>query len=153
MGDRVSIQFVQEVKGWNKDDKPHTDKSVVLFHHWGGEWFPKLAKEWIKNHNLLLANDRQNNASCPISRMDVDNLMMQFIRFLANESEFDSSWGVNIAWESFDTHTLPKNKNYFTSSVYLGKDENDGDNSDNGHHEIEVPEAIVHENKKKREAS
>ena len=85
--------------------------------------------------------------------MDVDNLMMQFIRFLADQSEFDSSWGVNIAWESFDTHTLPKNKNYFTSSVYLGKDENDGDNSDNGHHEIEVPEAIVHENKKKREAS
>ena len=38
MGDRVSIQFVQEVKGWNKKDKPHTDKSVVLFHHWGGEW-------------------------------------------------------------------------------------------------------------------
>ena len=48
---------------------------------------------------------------------------------------------------------MPKNKNYFTTSLYLGVDENDGDNSDNGHHEIEVPEAIVHENKKKREAS
>ena len=91
-------------------DKPHTDKSVVLFHHWGGEWFPKLAKEWIKNHNLLLANDRRNNASCPISRMDVDNLMMQFIRFLADQSEFDSSWGVNIAWESFDTQLCLKIK-------------------------------------------
>ena len=151
MGDRVSIQFVQEVKGWNKNDNPHTDKSVVLFHHWGGEWFPKLAKEWIKNHNLLLANDRRNEASCPISRMDVGNLMMQFIRFLTDQSEFDSSWAVNYAWETFDNKVMPKNKNYFTSSLYLGVDENDGDNSDHGHHEIKVPKAIIHQNK--REAS
>ena len=35
--------------------------------------------------------------------------------------------------------------------LLLGVDENDGDNSDHGHHEIKVPKPIIHQNK--REAS
>lgn len=147
MGDRVSIQFVQEVPNWDDEKKTHTDKSVVLFHHWGGEWFPKLAEEWVNNHNKLLANDRGENFSCPISRMDVNNLMVQFIRFLSEHSDFDSGWAVKIDQKSFDNNAVPRNKNYFTSSLYLGKDSNDGDNSDNGHHEIYVPEPLVYKTK------
>ena len=39
MGDRVSIQFSHKGMEWG-------DKSVVLFHHWGGEKFADFAKGW-----------------------------------------------------------------------------------------------------------
>jgi len=39
MGDRVSIQFSNKDMEWG-------DKSVVLFHHWGGEKFADFAKGW-----------------------------------------------------------------------------------------------------------
>ena len=38
MGDRVSLSF--------KDNDG--DESVVLFHHWGGTDFPKVALDWFK---------------------------------------------------------------------------------------------------------
>jgi hypothetical protein len=145
MGDRVSIQFVQEVTDWNDDEKKTTDKSVVLFHHWGGEWFPKLAEQWVVNHNKDLAEDRRNSWSDPISRMDVHNLLLQFIRFLSLQSELSSTW----ASEIIDGNVL-RNNNYFTGSLYLGADENSGDNSDNGHFEIKVPEPLVYKLKEKK---
>lgn len=44
MGDRVSISFVS-CDGNGKV----CDESVSLFEHWGGQEFPKVASEWIKN--------------------------------------------------------------------------------------------------------
>ena len=110
MGDRVSVQF-----------KNGEDTSVVLFNHWGGMGFVEEVKKWVKNFEMhVIANWKHKNHSTPITRCDVENLMVQFIASLGK-------------------HEKDYNFNQLVShSLYLGKTQNDGDNSDNGHHIIEV---------------
>ena len=48
MGDRVSISF--------KDNDG--DESVVLFHHWGGTRFPKIAQEWFEEFKKEIKSQR-----------------------------------------------------------------------------------------------
>lgn len=109
MGDRVSIQF-----------KNGDDLSVVLFHHWGGPDFPDFVRSWVKTHKLGIEAYKSDRISTPIDRLDVDNLMVQFIGFLKT---------VNADF---------RYRHLISQSLYLGATENDGDNSDNGHHIIEV---------------
>lgn len=101
MGDRVSIQFV--------DGK---QKSVVLFHHWGGTEFPERAQKYI-THVLPTRIPNDKIGSDPGSRREPNTLMVDFISFYC-------------AGEVVRT------------SLYFGKTKKDGDNSDNGHFEINV---------------
>jgi hypothetical protein len=111
MGDRVSISFVKVEKG------KVTEESVALFHHWGGQDFPKFAQEYIKG--LLKDNPTgKDQRHCyPLERREPSIVMVDFIRHLI---------------------VTDKQTESIKSSIYLGKDRNDGDNSDNGHFQIDV---------------
>lgn len=102
MGDRVSIQFV------DKDEK-----SVVLFHHWGGTEFPKEASNYIKNELPKRLGEVKKNFSDPGSRREPNTIMVDFVSY-------------HCAGDVVRT------------SLYFGKDAFDGDNSDNRHYEIDV---------------
>jgi len=117
MGDRVSISF-----------KKGDDESVCLFHHWGGQDFPRIAQVWLEVHERMVDKHREKNISCPISRLDVDNLMLQFIRYLSAREDCNGFYGKHGE----------RNPDFFTSSLYLGGTKDDGDNSDNGHFTIEL---------------
>ena len=51
MGDRVSISF-----------KDKEENSVCLFHHWGGEYFPKYAFNWFKGLKEKTENEKKPKA-------------------------------------------------------------------------------------------
>ena len=112
MGDRVSIQF-----------RNGEDKSVVLFNHWGGMNFVDYAQTWAKNFQAhVMANWKHKNHSTPITRCEANTMMIQFIASLSGQSEA----------KDYNFNQL------ISHSLYIGKDEQDGDNSDNGHHIIDV---------------
>lgn len=91
--------------------KKDDEESVVLFSHWGGREFAQGAKEYVKQ---LKKRPHHPNFSTPLSRRDPETVMVDFIRHI--------------------TKNLPE----VDGDLYLGKDENDGDNSDNGHFTIDV---------------
>lgn len=94
------------------------ETSVVLFSHWGGMEFVDEAKQYVKDLKKEIESLRKEISSGPLTRLEPNTVMVDFIR------EF-----------SKDMHRVE-------SDFYLGKDEDDGDNSDNGH-------IIIHlENKK-----
>jgi len=87
--------------------KNGSDKSVVLFSHWRGQSFLRLVEDYYKDLKMYL---KQHGHSDPIGRMEPCTTMVDFIR------------------------VATRNMDRVTSDLYLGVDENDGDNSDNGHH-------------------
>lgn len=89
------------------------EKSVVFFSHWGGMEFVRVAREYAEN----LSERSGREAEYPLDRLEPGTVMVDFIRCLVTE--------VDILHE-------------VSSDYYLGVDENDGDNSDNGHHIIEL---------------
>ena len=132
MGDRVSLSFQQENEWWvNKKKEKHMDQSPALFHHWGGTHFPKFAFQWFKNVKAKYAK----HGGDPFTRMEPRNLMVQFIAHLRNHE--DLRYG-----------TLDETDDELLSySIYLGKDSNDGDNSDNGHYTIVVDNGRMYNDK------
>ena len=118
MGDRVSISFVNV-------DRLHHEKikmeSVPLFNHWGGREFPQYALNWVKKLKREV-NEKKDNISTPYTRLDPQNVMVLFIADLQKDKQFADY----------------TNKKRITHSIYLGKDKNDGDNSDNGHFVIDI---------------
>lgn len=100
MGDRISIQF-----------KNRDSKSIVLFSHWGGKEFLKIARRYTKE---LIAEVGEEE-SYPLDRLEPKTVIVDFIRYLLEQKEVYLS------------------KGRIASGIYFGKDENDGDNSDNGH--------------------
>ena len=118
MGDRVSISFVNV-------DRLHHEKikmeSVPLFNHWGGREFPQYALNWVKKLKREV-NEKKDNISTPYTRLDPQNVMVLFIADLQKDKQFADY----------------TNKERITHSIYLGKDKNDGDNSDNGHFVIDI---------------
>ena len=91
------------------------EKSVVLFSHWGGMDFVKTAKAYTKDLHKWI--DRQDNcAITPLMRLEPDTVIVDFIRHIT------------------------KNDVRVDSDLYLAEDENMGDNSDNGHHVINLKE-------------
>ena len=97
MGDRISIQF--------KDGAE--ELSPVLFSHWDGENILIKVKYYCDE---LYQYSRANGGISPLSRMEAQTVMVDFIRWLT------------------------EGKGRVNSNYYLGRDKNDGDNSDNGHH-------------------
>ena len=127
MGDRVSIQF-QDSDG---------DKSPVLFHHWGGMHLPKFASNWIKSFREKL--NIQDNVSDPITRMEARSLIVQFIADLKRYKDFHECVGFEKDEEGKSIYNISIYSNDLVShSLYLGKSEYDGDNSDNGHWVIDT---------------
>jgi hypothetical protein len=89
------------------------EESVTLFSHWGGMEFVKEAKRYLVELKKIIKK-RKNNISDPIGRLEPNTVMVDFIRYITKEEEL------------------------IESDLYLGKDGNDGDNSDNGHFAIDV---------------
>lgn len=86
------------------------EKSVVLFSHWGGMEFVEGAKAYAKRLRKECGDKRFE----PLDRREPDTVMVDFIR------------------------ELTRGMDRVRSDIYLGKTEHDGDNSDNGHYEIDV---------------
>jgi hypothetical protein len=98
-------------------------ESVALFNHWGGQEFLHEVKEYA----IHLTENNPDRTS-PLGRFEPETVMVDFIRH----------------------YTLGMSN--VKSSLYLGKDGLDGDNSDNGHYVIEfiakddkTTEVLIHE--------
>lgn len=91
------------------------EKSVVLFSHWGGMDFVEEAKVYIN----ILQNEKHNFKGNPLGRLEPNTVMVDFIRHLVSNIDNLTSGRV-------------------MSDLYLGATEEDGDNSDNGHFEIQL---------------
>lgn len=87
--------------------------SVALFSHWGGMELINHAKIYLKTLNSEIGAGGIERY-CPLGRLEPESLIVDFIRYMSKGQE-------RIA----DTY-------------YLGKDGEDGDNSDNGHWEMDV---------------
>mgnify|MGYP003145110592 FL=1 len=119
MGDRVSISFVNEIDYIH--DKVR-EESVTLFNHWGGKEFPQYALNWVKKLKREVNEKKEDNISTPYTRLEPQRVMVLFIADLQKDKQFADY----------------TNKERITHSIYLGKDKNDGDNSDNGHFVIDI---------------
>ena len=82
----------------------------VLFSHWGGMEFVEEAQRYV----TTLTTEVGAEEMLPLHRLEAQTVMVDFIRFI--------------------TAGMARVK----SNLYLGVDEDDGDNSDNGHHVIEL---------------
>ena len=113
MGDRVSISF--------KDNDG--DESVALFHHWGGTEFPKVAFDWFREFKKSLKS---------MTRLESRNIMAQFVQWLGQRGHYRECIGFEE--DKFDKPLY--SDELLSHNIYFGKDQNDGDNSDNGHYVI-----------------
>lgn len=87
-----------------------TEESVALFSHWGGREFQDKAVKYL----MELDRERQNkdkNGVNPLYRFEPATMIVDFIRWLCKDEGIER----------------------VESNLYLGKDSEDGDNSDNGH--------------------
>jgi hypothetical protein len=87
------------------------EKSVVLFCHWGGMEFVGEAQQYVDE---LKAERKDGVVRMPLDRLEPNTVMVDFIRYIT------------------------KDLDRVDSNYYLAVDENHGDNSDNGHHVIEL---------------
>lgn len=86
------------------------ETSPVLFSHWGGEEFLDEVNTYLQE----LKAEVTNKVTEPLDRLSPQTVMVDFIRYLTKDMGRSSS------------------------NLYLGVDENDGDNSDYGHHVIDL---------------
>jgi len=93
--------------------KNKNEKSVALFNHLGGIEFAREGLNYLKRLKEKLKK-RKSNIINPLTRLEPGIVMVDFIR------------------------DYTKNMEIVESSLWLGKDENDGDNSDNGHFVIDI---------------
>jgi hypothetical protein len=141
MGDRVSISFKQkrDTYGGPTEKIVITDESPALFHHWGGTELPKVAFEWFKK---VKTEAKELGGSDPFTRLEPSNLMVQLIGTLAREK-----WDQYTTGLTKDKKGITKHSTWMTHSMYLGKDSQDGDNSDNGHYTIDVDHCKLYNDK------
>ena len=142
MGDRVSISFKQKQERWGgpSDKTEVTDESPALFHHWGGTDLPKVAFKWFKK--VKAETKAMGQRSDPFTRLEPRNLMVQLIGTLAREK-----WDQYTTGLTKDKKGITKHDTWMTYSMYLGKDGQDGDNSDNGHYTIDVDTGKMYNDK------
>ena len=146
MGDRVSISFTkkEETYGGPTEKKTHLEESPALFHHWGGTTFPKFAFDWFKALRKHLK--KNHTGSDPLTRLEPRNLMVQFINAISDEENFRLHHYENKT-KDIGGGTWSIDDNLLSYSIYLGKDGQDGDNSDNGHYTIDVDTGKLYNNK------
>lgn len=129
MGDRVSISFSNLHEGW-------TERTVspALFHHWGGMDFVNQAYAYVRELKKEI-----NGSFQPLDRLEPGTVLVDFLRYYTAEVVAYQK-GSNSGKRKAHQKPYYKNPNRIYSSLYLGRDENEGDNSDNGHHEIRLDE-------------
>ena len=88
--------------------KKGNQESISVFSHWGGKEFHKAAKLYAETLKLEIANGDVPPA-WPLGRLEPQTVVTDFVRDIA------------------------KNQARIISDLYLGKDQDDGDNSDYGH--------------------
>ena len=138
MGDRVSISFKDH------DD----DESIAIFHHWGGTDFPKVALEWFKAFKKDVNLTAKENFSDPTTRFEARNIMAQFISWLGKNNHYRECIGFDKNENGKSVYDKPLyNEDQISHSLYLGKDKNDGDNSDNGHYVINTRDGKMKDDK------
>ncbi len=115
MGDRVSVSFINRTPD-RLGAKSEPIESIAIFDHWGGKSFPALAQQYADE---LMAEQKDGGMSYPIDRREPDTVILDFIRWLFANDHIKTAERVK-------------------SRFYLGKDESDGDNSDNGHFAIDI---------------
>jgi hypothetical protein len=108
MGDRISISFVNGA-----------DHSPALFSHWGGTSFLAGVDLYLNELREEISKLDHPN-SYPLDRLEPGTVMVDFIR-----------WTAECELAGVDRQRI-------TCNFYLGKDSEDGDNSDNGHVEIDL---------------
>ena len=128
MGDRVSIQFKNKEMEWGGE-------SVVLFHHWGGKKFAEFAKAWASDFKNNIKQYTKSKGNDPVTRLEPQNIMVQFLKYISDNAQ---THGLN--YNVYVDGKYTKITDLLSYSMYFGKDENDGDNSDNGHHIIKLSE-------------
>ena len=112
MGDRISINFVNGA--W---------KSPALFSHWQGTSLLDDVETYL-NELWEEIDAMEHPNSAPLDRLEPGTVMVDFIRWLT-ERELS---GLHTGYS----------RHRITHNFYLGKDEEDGDNGDNGHVEIDL---------------
>lgn len=89
-----------------------TERSVVLFSHWDGESLKTFAEDYVSK----LKTKVSESDFSPLDRLEPNTVMLDFLLNLFKK----------------------ENLSEVRSNYYLGKDESDGDNSDNGHFDIDL---------------
>ena len=110
-------------------------ESVVLFHHWGGKKFAEFAKAWASDFKNNIKQYTKSKGNDPVTRLEPQNIMVQFLKHISDNAQ---THGLN--YNVYVDGKYTKITDLLSYSMYFGKDENDGDNSDNGHHIIELSE-------------
>ena len=95
--------------------KNEYEESVTLFAHWEGMHLTSLVREYIQELNAELGLPGTKHMY-PMDRREPKTVMVDFVRWLFSGTDNER----------------------IKSSWYFGKDENDGDNSDNGHHVFDL---------------
>ena len=96
------------------------DESVTLFSHWGGRRLLNLVRQYLK----VLDNLCPLESFDPIQRREPPTVMVDFIAWLNQIEKL--------------TPCMSSHDHY-----YLGKDDEDGDNSDNGHWVVELKTGAI----------
>lgn len=111
MGDRVSVSFVLP-PGEDSIFGPRKEwESVAVFSHWSGRALVKQAAEYA----IALREEAEKQGEMyPLHRLEPPAVVIDFIRHLTKGVE------------------------RVTNDLYLGKNGEDGDNSDNGHWRIDL---------------
>jgi len=86
------------------------EESVSIFNHWDGMDFVNIAKNYAKELKREVGDDEVE----PLDRLEPNTVMVDFIRYIT------------------------KDMTRVSHNLYLGKDKNDGDNCNNGHHKISL---------------
>ena len=96
--------------------RDENNKSIVVFSHWGGEEFHQKAKDYVRKLKEDIKIGKVNK-SYPLGRLEADRVVIDFIR------------------------EITKDMDRVESDLYLGKTEEDGDDSDYGHKTIDLHDA------------
>jgi len=88
--------------------KNGNEESIVLFSHWDGKGLLDGVQDYLAVLKPLAGGT-------PLSRREPNTIMLDFIRWYLRKEEL-----------------------HLDGNYYLGKDQNDGDNSDNGHFVINL---------------
>lgn len=97
--------------------KNGNEESIAVFSHWGGDHFLNQAKDYAEELKKDIAAGKVP-ASWPLGRLEPRTVCVDFLRHIT------------------------KNEERIISDLYLGKNSNDGDNSDYGHETIDLTGAV-----------
>lgn len=118
MGDRVSIRFINNnTESGFFSKEPDTD-APVIFSHWGGMSFVEAAVRYAQD---LIAE--RSGSLAPLDRLEPRTVTCDFLYNL------DRYYPINLGGA---------NHHRISHDVYIGRNENDGDNGDNGHFNIDL---------------